>query len=636
MIDPKFPLFSFFRPKNWRATRHQAQENEVAFVRNRVRILQAFVVLAFAILTAQLWRLQVVEGSRFQVKAEGNRLRLSTTLPTRGIIYDRTGKLLVRNEPSFTAAAVPADIPIDRQPEILATLGEILKIPAEQLHQQVQARRASGFIHTPLALKTDLDQETAFIIEERHWSLPGISVLTEPKRVYLDEGIMPHILGYVGRISANQYEQLGDQGYTLNDKIGKMGVEITHESELRGIPGAQQSEVDVTGRQRQVLASQQSSPGDNLRLTLDWNLQKEMTRILQSTMGASQYAAAIAMNPKNGEILGMVSLPDFDANILNNGTDSDAIQALLDDPRNPLVNYAIGGTSPPGSIFKMITGTGALQEGVANVNTRIVSRGTISVPNQFDPRIRYFFYEWSLGGLGTLDFYRAVALSSDVYFYYLAGGFENFRGLGPDRLAGYARRYGLGELTNIDLPGEAEGSVPDPKWKEENLGEEWLTGDTYNFGIGQGYLHTTPIQMVRALAALANGGEVLEPHVVSQVLDNQGNVVRSYGKVVQRNLDIAPQHLAAFREGMRQVIDSGTATNARIAGISIAGKTGTAEFGTPVNRVYKTHGWFMGFAPANDPEIAIVVFDETGNGALTAAPAATKMIEYYMTHKPAQ
>lgn len=625
-------MLFFSGVRRWRS-RRKAPQDEQTLLRRRIWLLQGFIILAFAILTVQLWRLQVVEGSYYQEQAEGNRLRLSTLTPSRGVIYDRSGRLLVRNEPSFTVAAVPADLPIEKQPQVLAILSDVLGMPAGQLHQLVQERRASGHIHTPISLKTELSQEKAFILEERHRELPGIHVLVEPRRVYLDDGIMPHILGYVGRISAEEYVQLGEKGYTLNDKLGKMGVELTHETELRGVPGRQQMEVDVTGRQRQVLHSQEPIPGGNLMLTIDSDLQREMTRILREGMGRSSYAAAVALNPQNGEVLGLVSLPGFDNNLLSSGANAPEIQALLEHPNRPLINYAFGGAYPPGSIFKIITGTAALQEGVATTSTRIISRGNISVANQYDPRVRYYFYEWTASGLGLLDFYRAVSLSSDIYFYYLAGGFEDFKGLGPDRLANYARRYGLGQLTRIDLPGESGGVVPDPKWKEATFGEEWLTGDSYNYGIGQGFTLVTPLQMARAVSALANGGDVLQPRVVREVRDAQGRLLRSYDRVVQKRLEISPAHLEAFRIGMRQAVEWGTATPAQVPGVSVAGKTGTAEFGTPAGRIYETHGWFMGFAPADNPEIAVVVFSHQGQGALTAAPAGGKILRYYFSRK---
>jgi len=621
--------------RRWRVNRRK-KVDEQQLLRFRLRFMQALVVLAFALLAGQLWRLQVVEGAQYQERAEANRLRLTTLPPPRGVIYDRNGKLLVRNEPSFTAAAVLADMPRERQAEIVSKLETQLGVPADELNNVINNRRASGEVFTPVALKSDLDKATAFVLEERAGELPGIEVLTEPRRRYAENDLLSHILGYVGRISANEYETLKGHGYDLNDTTGKMGVEDTYEWALRGAPGREQREVDATGRTRRVIESQPAVPGNNLVLSIDADLQAYMTQVLRDKMGKSRFAAAVAMNPNNGEVLGMVSLPTFAHNAFSGGIKPEALNRLLQDPSRPLLDYAIGGTFPPGSTFKVITGSAALQEGIAKTSTLITSTGSISIPNQYDPRILYYFYDWAT--LGQLDFYRGLAMSSDVYFYYLGGGYKDFKGLGPSRLAAYAKLFGLGEFTGVDLPGEARGSVPDPQWKEDTFKEEWLVGDTYNFSIGQGFLVATPIQMVRVLAALLNGGKVLQPHVVKEIQDPKGNVVTRYGPVVQRQLPISAANLEAIKVGMHDSVATGAATAAKVAGVDIAGKTGTAEFGQAIgNRVYETHGWFIGYSPSDKPDIAVSVFFEAGGGSANAAPAGGQILAYYEQNiKPKQ
>jgi penicillin-binding protein 2 len=329
----------------------------------------------------------------------------------------------------------------------------------------------------------------------------------------------------------------------------------------------------------------------------------------------------------------MVSLPSFDNNVFSGTVTEEELQALLDDPGRPLLNHAISEMYPPGSIFKQVTGTAALQEGVATPSTTITSHGYITVPNQYDPSIRYVFRDWA--ALGTLNFYGGVAMSSDVYFYYLAGGYyedgqEIFRGLDVENLARYARAFGLGASTGIDLPGESAGLVPDPSWKENTVHEPWVIGDTYNMGIGQGYVATTPLQMVLVTTAIANGGDVLVPRVVKDVVDAEGNVVVPFQRTVRRRLPVDASHLSVFREAMRQAVSWGTADRASVSGIQIGGKTGTAEFGQPLpGNQYETHGWFTGFAPFEDPEVAVVVFLQKGNGALNAAPTAARILDYY-------
>jgi penicillin-binding protein 2 len=307
-----------------------------------------------------------------------------------------------------------------------------------------------------------------------------------------------------------------------------------------------------------------------------------------------------------------------------------------------MLNHAIAEQYPPGSTFKQITGLAALQEGVAQASTRITSNGYIDVKNQYNPAIVDRFRDWA--ALGQLDFYRGVAMSSDVYFYYLAGGYsENgkdlFQGLGAARLADWTRRFGLGARTGIDLPGESAGNVPDPAWKEKTFGEVWTLGDTYHMGIGQGFVTATPLQMAITTAAIANGGEVLIPHVVKEIRDGDGRVLPIQRQVTKRNLNVDPRNINIMREGMRQAVANtdGTARGAAARSTQVAGKTGTAEFGERrPDGSYKEHGWFTGYAPFNNPEIAVAVFLEQGNGAGTAAPVASKIFEYYFSRQVAQ
>ncbi len=420
----------------------------------------------------------------------------------------------------------------------------------------------------------------------------------------------------------------------MNDHVGYSGVELQYEDVLRGTPGRKEVEVDATGREIQTLDSKPAQPGNSLILSLDMRLQEKTAGFLQDGMGSSLNAAAMVMDVHTGEILAMVSLPNYDDNVFADISE-EQWRALLEDPAKPLVDHCISENYAPGSIFKQITGTAALQEGVANAGTTITSLGSITVKNEYDPNIVYIFRDWAAHG--TMDFYGGVARSSDVYFYYLGGGYyeegvELFRGLGISRLSEYTRRYGLGALTGIDLPGEATGVVPDPTWKEENWGEIWTIGDTYNFSIGQGYVATTPLQMLLATATVANGGNVMVPRVVRDVIDSAGRVVRPFEPKVARNVGISDDNLAIMREAMRQAVSAsyGTATSAAIDGVSVAGKTGTAEFGPDLGGGhYDSHGWFAGFAPADDPQIAVVVFLQKGNGAKDAAPVAGRIFDYY-------
>ena len=614
--------------RRWRVERKN-KVSETSRWRIRFIVLRGLVLLIFFVLAAQLWRMQVVEGERYQERAEYNRLRLLPINPKRGVIYDRNGVLLVRNAPSFTVAVVPADLPTKLQPQVVARLAALLQMSPTEINDVIEKQRAEQRLFTSAPIKTNVDRDTAFIIEENRRYLPGISLLIEPTRRYLEGSAMAHLLGYVGRISAEEYDQLKDAGYDLNDRIGKSGVEHTYEAALRGKPGREQVVVNVSGQKLETLQSEPSIPGNNLVLTIDIELQREMTRILAESMGDSKHAAAVAMNPQTGEVLGMVSLPAYDNNVFSGPLSQEDLNKLLQDPQRPLMNYAISGVYPPGSIFKVVTGSGALQEGVANRNTIIVSTGEISLVNQYDPSIVYHFLDWA--ALGALNFVQGIAYSSDVYFYHLAGGYRDFQGLGIERLARYAKEFGLGARTKVDLLGEAPGLVPDPLWKKEALNEPWLTGDTYNMGIGQGFLQVSPLQMANVVSAIANGGTLLQPQVVKEIIDGNGWVVVPFSKKVIRKLSVAPQYLDIMKEGMRKAVEWGTATLAQVKGVTVAGKTGTAEYGAidPVTGHRPTHGWFISFAPVENPQIALVVFHERGQGALTAAPAAGKILQYY-------
>lgn len=619
--------------KPWRSEPTGHLSDEARAVRQKLFYLGLTVFVVFGILTLQLFRLQIVRGDEYRLRADTNRLRVLPVLPTRGLIYDRHGNPLVENRPTFAAAVVPADVPVEREKEIAIALQELIGVPAGEILEQLAERRASVDPFAPLILREDIPEATAFALRERISALPGARVVVEPRRNYLDSSLVSHIVGYVGRLDAEEYSLLRSAGYQLNDRIGKTGVELTYETVLRGVPGWKEVEADASGRELRTLREVPAKPGQNIVLSIDMDLQRAVTEFLRQSMGRSRNAVAIVMDVRNGEILALVSLPSYDNNIFTGKVDQAAYLRLVEDPGKPLLNHAIAERYPPGSTFKQITGLAALQEGIAHPGTTITSRGFITVPNQYNPSIIYTFRDWA--ALGTLDFYGAVAMSSDVYFYYLAGGYsengrEVFRGLGATTLARWARAFGLGEPTGIDLPGEASGIVPDPEWKTQTFGEPWVVGDSYNFGIGQGYVATTPLQMLVATAAVANGGEVLVPHVVREIRDMDGNVVRGPYKTVKNRLAIDQRNINIMHEAMRQAVATGTARPAASSRVQVAGKTGTAEFGERrPDGSYQEHGWFTGYAPYDRPEIAVVVFHEQGGGASTAAPVAAKIFDYY-------
>ncbi len=620
------------RRRRWRSRTRERRPIEI--FRQRFLLLKALIVVLFSVLVFQLARMQIIDHATYASRAEANRLRTIPVLPARGLIYDRNGEQLVKNLPIFSAAVVPADVPPDKVLQVIANLSDVTGVPAKEIATQIQQAQTSDDPLTPQVVKENIDEATAFRLRERQSDLPGVQVLVESVRSYPQGPLTSHFLGFVGRIDADEYKQLRDQGYLLNDRLGKAGVEYTYESVLRGMPGYRQVEVDASGKETQTIRSVPPRPAGNLVLTLDVDLQRKVTEILQNAKGSSLNADAIVMDVRTGGLLAMVSIPAYDNNLLTDPVHQDALPALFNDPAKPMVNHAIGEVHPPGSTFKQVTGTAALQEGVATADTTITSYGSISVQDEYHPGKVWVMKDWAT--LGTMNFYRGLAMSSDVYFYYLSGGYyqngqQIFRGLGADRLAKYAREYGLGAATGIDLPGEASGLVPDPAWKEKTIGEVWTLGDTYNFGIGQGYLTLTPLQLLRVAAAIANGGDVLVPHVVKETVDEKGNVLQQKERQVAHKLSISDQNLAIMREAMRQAAIYGPARTGASSLVTIAAKTGTAEFGPQLaNGTYaNSHAWYTGYAPFDNPEIAVVVFLERGIGATNGGPVAKQIFDYY-------
>lgn len=599
----------------------------------RTYVFRGAILLAFLIFTAQLWRLQIVEGATYLRKAEENRLRIGTIPPPRGLIYDRYGRKLAENGPIFVVQIVPADLPEGREAEVYQRLSPFVGVPAERIGRLVEERREKGDLFTPVAIKRNVDRLAVMQIRERALDLPGVVVEVESTRKYAAGPLLAHILGYVGPIQPEDIARNPERGYTLNDRVGVAGLEYRYEDDLRGRPGQVLYEVNVAGQRVAVLREEPPEPGQNLVLTIDLDLQRVVAEHLRAGLHNSPVGAAIVMNPKTGEVLALVSEPSFDDNVFGDDTRENELEALLRDQElKPFFHRAVQGTYAPGSTFKLVTGAGALQEGVATRDTVIESKGAIYVPSDYNPNYRTRFPDWAV--LGKLNFVQAIANSSNVYFFYLGGGFEpeGFVGLGHERLAQYARQFGYGAPTGIDLVGEAAGIIPDEQWKLQRLGERWLKGDTYNMSIGQGFVQVTPIQVANATNAIANGGTLYRPFVVKEVRDGDGNVLRSVKPEVLRSVGVEDRHLAVLREGMEAGFTIGKLlTDFKIPGLRVAAKTGTGEFFGPRDEKgnWPTHGWFTGFAPADDPEISVTVFVERGTGSTDAAPIAMNIIRSY-------
>lgn len=634
----------------------------------RLIVYRVIVVLAFVVLAGRLWQLQIVQGERYRKRADTNRFRVEAIDAPRGVVYDRTGEIVVRNKASFATIIVPADLPVEEEQRVFKKLSNLLQMPVSSqtagvgtvsrpgIQEIVEAGRERD-PYAPVLVKANVSRDVALVIEEEHLSLPGVRVEAAPIREYTTGSLLSHILGYMGPIPKERADAYEQQGYHPDDRIGLAGVEYTFEDVLRGEKGQKFVEVDVLGRVlRNIGEPIEPMAGNNLHLTIDTQLQRDVEEILYERLqeiGASSGVALVG-NPNSGEILAMVSLPNYDNNLFAGGISVQNWEKLMSDPTNPLLNRAIAGLYPPGSTFKLIPALAALEEKIITPETLLDDPGVIIVENEYapdDPELAQPFYCWLRSGHGRLDVVGAIAQSCDVFFYKVAGGFEDFRGLGVDRLAQYAELFGLGTPTGINLSGEAAGLVPTPKWKRRRFGADggvWTTGNTYNMGIGQGDVLATPLQMLNMVSAIANGGILYRPQIVQRIVDSEGRTLEHVEPEVIRELPIDPAYFAVVREGMRQAVVDGTAKpewSHLPLEVSVAGKTGTAEFcqpneaGTDCKRDEDgnllTHAWFVAFAPFEDPEIAIVVFiDGRGvgrviEGSQVAAPIAADIIRTY-------
>lgn len=621
-------------------------------VRARVWVLGGFILLLFGILTVQLVRLQILNHDEYVARAASNRVRTIDVPPARGLIYDRDGNLLVENAPAYRIMLVSAEVPDDLVTQIAEELAEMFDRQAWEIEEQIWDRKYSNDPFLPLLIAEEPNPAQVIDVTSRRSLLPGVQVETISSRRYEHGRLLGHILGYVGAITEEEYEDLSGARYLYSDQIGRTGVEAAYERQLRGTAGRELVEVDAVGNVLRTLNSRSSQPGLSVVLTIDIELQQRVEDILLEHQGASLFASAVVLDVRNGEVLAMVSVPNYDVNIYEEVT-TDEYQELLEDPGQPLINHAIQDQFPPGSIFKIVTAVAGLAEGAITPDTRIYSPGVLEVHNELSPGIIYRFGDTTQG---VFNIRTALAESSNVFFYYVAGGdpYRNpdnpprhpseqerlddladdgivagdvqFVGAGNEALAKWAREMGFDAPTGVDLVGEAAGLITSAQQKLEAFGEEWRDGDTYNMAIGQGFITVTPLQMAVATAAIANGGTVLEPRVVRELIDTNGKVVQPWQPSVRNQIDVDPEILRIVREGMALCTLMGTCHDAlvELPEMLIGGKTGTAEFnqtGTAVSGAEEgpTHGWFIAFAPFDDPEIAIAVFFEFSAGYLASA-----------------
>jgi penicillin-binding protein 2 len=540
----------------------------------------------------------------------------------RGIIYDKNMKPLVSNVPTFSLYLIPSDFPKKEEERLSAigSLAEVIKIDPIEIEETLKS--ASPYSYVPVLLRENIDYEEAIRLKIESARLSGVDLQLESRREYLkgdSDSVksLSHILGYVGKISEKELEKNKD--YSPNDFMGKTGLELFYESTLRGKTGKKQIEVDALGKEKSVIAKEDPVSGKNIILTMDVDLQKKTEEILAKHLNAGHKsrAAMIVMNPQNGKILSMVSLPTFDNNLFARGISTKDYEALTNDPDNPLFGRAIMGEYPSGSTIKPTIAAAALEEGIIKKNTSFLSTGGLKVAS-------WFFPDWKAGGHGWTNVTRAIAESINTFFYIIGGGYEDFQGLGVEKIVEYAKLFGFGSKLGIDLPNEADGFLPSKEWKEKTKGEQWYIGDTYHLSIGQGDIAVTPLQICAATAVFANGGTLYEPHFLDTV-ESSSTLKKDY--IIRKDF-IKKENIDIVRAGMRETVVSGSAQKLLDLPVSSAGKTGTAEWQT--NK--PPHAWFTAFAPYENPEIAITVLVEEGEeGSRISLDIAHEFLQWYFS-----
>ncbi len=578
-----------------------------------VAIFGLFFLLA-AILFGKTFYLQVFQGATLRAVAENNRGSISLVHAQRGIIYDKNMKKLVVNSPAYDLVCDKRNYSLDSADftKKINTIANILYESPFALWDQIKASENSKVV-----LAENLSQENILVLETRLNDLPGCQIEKNTARSYVMGPVFSHVLGYTARAGS---------GYT-----GKVGLESYYEQELRGVPGQTEVIKTALGVQKSNTIISQPETGDNLVLNIDADLQKVVYDALEKSIKnvGSKKGVAIALNPRNGAVLALVSYPSYDNNIFSQTLAQSDYDELINDPHQPFFNRAIAAKYPTGSTIKPFTAAGALQEKLIDPNKLINDPGYILVKNQYDPSIVYTFSGVKPHGL--VDMRKALAVSSNVYFFTIGGGYGDQKGLGPAGIKKYLGMYGWEQKTGIDLPGEFKGFVPSPSWKKKVKNENWWDGDTYNLSIGQSDLQTTPLQVAVAYAAIVNGGTLYKPQIVNKIIDSSGDVpvlVQQFVPEVTGKVLVDEANLRVIREGMRDAVSKpyGSSVSLNDLPVQVAGKTGTVETGKA--GVFNT--WSASFAPYDNPEIVFVTTIEGVQGLRPATlPVAYDVLQYY-------
>ncbi len=678
----------------------------------RIKVILILIALVFGYYVLRLFNLQIIEGATYAAQANDNRTEVISVQTERGVIYDRYGVVLARNIASYNVTITPANLPGDPTDEplpgaveeIYRELSPLIDVPVtngvlndETVKLFTPCQTDFGITevviiadtnapYTPVRVACDVDEETAMKIREKSNDMPGVNIEVTPIRDYPTGDMTSEIIGFLGPIPASLEDEYRQLGFVPNrDKVGYAGVESSLNDILAGKNGKRVVEVDVAGKElRDVEPPIDPLPGNNIELTIDTRLQAAAKAALIGEIDwwnryfndvRSSNGVAIAINPKTGEILALVSYPTFENNRMARFIPAYYYNQLSNDPNRPLFNHAISAEHPPGSVFKLATAIGVLNEGVISPTKSITDPGKISVLEKYapnDPGTPREFVCWDPLGHGLVNYTKAIAVSCDVYFYKVSGGYpgEISEGLGVDRLAEYAKAVGYGQVTGIELPGEQNGLIPTSAWKRINLSENWSIGDTYIEAMGQGYVLATPLQVLVSAAIIANDGVYMQPTLVEQILDSEGNVVQPFTPKIKWDITsdpmitvfdenglptdekkvVQPWIVDLTQQGMRMAVTDINGTVHTLFNnfsvddkeIHVAGKTGTAEYCDNIAQSknlcqpgnWPAHAWFVGYAPYEDPEIAVVAFVYNGNeGASVAAPIVRKIMEAYFELK---
>jgi penicillin-binding protein 2 len=587
------------------------------------KYLVVFIGVAFFLIFIRLWSLQVIKGGDLRRLSENNCIRLRENPADRGMLFDRKGRILAHNRPSYEVYLVPEDLKVN--PEVIIKVGELLNIPPEEIKERLntQKRRAP---FKPVKIKSDINWNELALLESNRVHLPGLLVDFRPRRAYDYGELASHLIGYLGEIDENELKQAKEATYRMGALVGKYGVEYRWEDDLKGVDGGRQIEVDALGREIRPLGTVEPFPGNNLFLTIDLDLQKTAEEAYQDKNGA-----LIAMDPKTGHILAMVSKPSFPPDIFARNILPEEWKSLVESPYHPLQNKGIQGQYPAGSVFKIITAIAGLESGMITPSTQFNCTGAFHYGNRD-------FRCWKEGGHGAISLHRAIVESCDTYFYQV--GLK----VGVDLIAHYANEFGLGKVIGISLPHEKPGTVPSTSWKKKRFGVPWYSGETLSFSVGQGYLNATPLQLLMLISGVATGGKLYLPQVVEKVEDIYGNKLREYPPVELGRVNVSEKTLQIIQEALRGAVNDphGTGWTCLLKEVKVAGKTGTAQVVRlpesfkkgDMNRMplkFRDHAWFVAYAPFEDPKISVAVLVENGGfGASAAAPIAKKVIAKYL------